>query len=309
MAQDRFSVFPLTLVYDGPTTLNIQQINRVSVRSGGKKDTIIPGGAIDPAAIMLLGADPIVSIASEDVATLLTAISLTGGLECSAGNNLVQFQKRADGGTFQTGSNHVVLTNKKAFVYPKKLSVSQEKPAELELEMVCLFDGTSSGTPAVAVPPLVCATSTALTTTPAFNNRFYLGPVYVNSVQLPGVQDLDIDFGIEVQSKKSDGDVYPQICAIVARKPKLTAKFQKLDNVPSSLFNAALPGEAAFYLRQGAAGGARTSDASTAHIKISAATGAYSAEDMEAAGQEDASLTIPIDVTGTLSASLASTIP
>lgn len=309
MAQNRYTVFPVVLVYAGPTTLNVRQLGKVSAKSGAKKDTIIPGGNIDPSAIILLGADPIVSITSEDISSLLTAISLTAGLECAAGSNLVQFQQRADGGTFSGGSTNVVLTNKKAFIYPKKLTVSQEKAAELELEMMCLWDGSSTGTPALPVPPLQFASGQALTSTPNFTGRYYLGPVYVNSVQIPGITEMEIDFGIECQSKKADGDLYPQVCSIVSRKPKLTFKGETFDAAPANMFNLALPGTAAFYLRAGAAGGARTSDASTAHIKISAATGAYSTDEVDASGQEDGTLSVPIDVTGVLTANLASAIP
>jgi hypothetical protein len=135
MAQKRASIYPLVLVYAGPTTLNVQELHGVSVKPGGKKDVITVGGAIDPGAVILQNGEPQVNVKSHDISTLLTAISLTAGLQCAAGSNLIQWQVRADGGAFLGTLSHVVLTNKKLFVVPKRLSASQDRPAELELDL------------------------------------------------------------------------------------------------------------------------------------------------------------------------------
>lgn len=306
---DRYSIFPATL--GAVATLNLQQVDGVSLKSGDKQDVIIPAGNIDPAAVILLGAEPIVNFKTTDISTVLGACSLTAGLSCVTAPSLIQFQKRVSGGTFAGATSHVVITSKAGFLVPKKLSVSQEKPAELELDFHALFDGSTTGTPAMPVPPLAIAIGQSLTSTPQFNTRAYQGPVYANAVEVPGIESFEIDFGLEVKALATDGDLWPRVISIVARKPKLTAKCcdAAAANTAGGFFNAALPGALAFYLRAGAAGAARISDATAAHIKISAATGAWRASGLEGSGQEDASAEIECDVTGLLAASLTATIP
>lgn len=306
---DRYSIYPASL--GAATTLNLQQIDGVNLRSGVKKDVIIPGGLIDPSAVMLLGGEPIVNFKTPDISTVLTAVSLVNGLLCATAASLIQFQKRLSGGTFAGTLAHVALTNKLGFLVPKKLSVTQDKPAELELDYHCLYDGTTSGTPAQPVQPLTIAINQTLVSTPQFNTRHYQGPVYANAAQMPGIEGWDIDFGIEVKRLPTDGDLWSRVISIVSRKPKLTCKVSDAAaaNTVGSFFNAALPGALAFYLRLGAAGGARVADATAAHVKITAATGAWHTETMDVQGEGDASTNIEADITGTLAYSAASTIP
>lgn len=306
---DRYSIFPASL--GAAATLNLQQVHGVSLKSGTKKDLVIPGGAIDPAAVMLLGAEPIVSFKTSDIATVLTAVSPTAGLNCATANSLIQFQKRLSGGAFAGTLSHVVITSKLGFLIPKKLTVSQDKPADLELEFHALFDGTTAGVPAQPVPPLTISVSQTLTSSPAFNGRFYQGPVYANAAQMLGIESFEVDFGIEVERGPTDGDLWSRVISIKSRKPVLTAKCKDAAaaNTVSSFFNAALPGALAFYLRAGAAGAARVSDATAGHVKITAATGAWHTDDMDAQDDGDAETSIHADVTGTLAVSTAATIP
>lgn len=309
MAQKRASIYPLVLVYAGPTTLYVQELHGVSIKPGTKKDVITVGGAIDPNAVILQNGEPQVNVKSHDVSTLLTAISLTAGLQCAAGSNLVQFQTRADGGTFAGTSSHVVLTNKKLFAIPKRLSASQDRPAELDLDLWLLYDGTL--TTNLPTPPLTIAVSQTLTSTPAFNGEYYAGPVYANAVQVPSIKDWEIDFGIEYKTLTLDGDLWPQTGSIISRKPKLsfTCTDPNVISTVGSFWNAALPGALAFYLRQGSAGAARTADSGSGAIKISAATGAWDVQDASGDGQDDAMFKVSADITGTLSATLGTTIP
>lgn len=310
MAYDRYSGYPASLTYAGPTTLNLQELHGVSLKPDNKKDEIIPMGNIDRSAVILIGAEPVVTFKTHDISTILTACSLTAGLATIA-SNLIQFQKRADGGVFASGSAHVVLTNKKGFLVPKRLTVSADKPAELELEYWCLYDGSTTGTPATPVPPLTIATAQALTSTPAFNGQYYLGPIYANGSQMPSVKDWDIDFGLEYKTITLDGDQWPQVGSIISRKPKLSASFTDVAqaNTVGSVFNAATPGTLAFYLRKGVAGGTRSADSSSNAIKIAAATGAWNVQGIDADNQDDADVKLNAEVTGTLSQTLGTTIP
>ncbi|HEX5500917.1 MAG TPA: hypothetical protein VFX03_16895, partial [Thermomicrobiales bacterium] len=82
---DRFSLYPATLTYDGPTTLDVQQIGRIGIRAGGKRDVIVPAGDVDPAAVAFASGEPEVEWETDDLATVLAAVSSTAGLNCTGG--------------------------------------------------------------------------------------------------------------------------------------------------------------------------------------------------------------------------------
>lgn len=312
MPQDRFGIYPLTLTYAGPTTLNVQQIGRWGIKPDANKETIIPGGSVDPSAIVLNYGNPSVEFETDDLATILSVVTPSAGLACSGGA-LFQLQKRADGATFAGGATNVTITSKKGFCYPKTLDVRQDRAggARLTCEYVAQYDGTTTGTPAVPTDPMAIAANQALASTPAFNARFYLGPVYVNAVEVPGITGYSVDFGIEYRTLRADGDLWPQVGSIFSRKPKFFFTLVKADYAASigSLFNAAPAGAIAFYLRKGAPGGARVADATTGHIKITMATGAWNADSLDVQEQDDATLRVACEATGTIAVSTASAIP
>jgi hypothetical protein len=307
---DRYSMYPAQFTYAGPTTLNVQEMHGFSIKPNAKKDEVYLGGNVDPSAFILQSAEPVANIKTHDVKTVLTAVSLTAGLATIA-TSTIQSQKRADGGVFAGGSTNTIYTNKKGFLLPKRLTASVDRPAELELEFWGLWDGSTTGSPALPIPPFVIATLQALVTSPAFNDEWFLGPVYANGVQIPGIKEFNVDFGLEYKTLIADGDLYPQVGSIVKRRPKKDTKTTDAAQAGTvgSFFNAATPGTLAFYLRHGVAGAARSSDASTVHIKISAAAGAWDVSDVSGDGSDDVMTSINIDPTGTLAINMASAIP
>jgi len=315
MAQNRYGLYPATLTYGGgtPTTLDVQQLGRVGIRANAKRDVIVPSGNVDPSAVIFASGEPEVDWETDDLATVLAVVTPTAGLNCTGGA-VFQAQQRADGGTFAGGSTNVAITSKKGFCYPKRLSAKANEPggAKLQLAYAALYDGTTSGVPALPVAPLVLAAGQALVSTPAFNARFYFGPVYLNAAAVGGVEDWDLDFGIEFKTKLLDGDLWPQVGSIISRKPKLS--LTAVDGVTAnaiaaSLFNAPLAGALALYLRKGAAGGARVADATVGHLKLTIATGAANLESLDIQGQEDGTFKVSVEATGTIAVSTASAIP
>jgi len=146
---------------------------------------------------------------------------------------------------------------------------------------------------------------------PTFTGRYYLGPIYLAAAPLASIVGFAIDFGITFSTMRADGDLWPQVGSIVKREPKIRFKIKKVDyaNTVGSLFNANPAAALNFYLRLFAAGGARIADSITSHIKIAAATSAWNADDFEVVDEQDATVTVQVNVTGTLAATLASAIP
>lgn len=303
MANERYSLFPASFTYAGPTTMNLLQMLRDEVRPEVTRDVVIPAGGLDAGAVIISHAEPKARLQTSDLTTFFGAVSASAGL---GGITAAAFrrQRRADGGTFAGGSTNVTVTATKGFLYPDSISAEQDNPqgAVLEAIFAALYDGTNA--------PLVANTGQALSLTPTFTSKFYLGPVYVNGVQVDGVMSSRVQFGIDFQYGPMNGDVYPRVGSIVARRPVLSFTTKYVDQIATAaLFGAAPAGTVAFYYWKGVSGGTRVAVASTVHCKLSVASGEWDSEDVSVQEHDDGTATITITPTATLAAAVASAIP
>lgn len=296
----RFGLFPCTV-----GSLQLVQIGSVSVRAGTSKEVIIPGGALDAGAIPLNMADPTVTVTSMDFTTILTSVSLTAGYDCSAGATF-RYQKRADSGTFSGGGSNVTLTSTKGFAILRSISASQDTPATLDLEYKPLWDQSTL--------PLVVNNSVDISgaSQPAFTSVFYLGPMYVNSTQIPGVISTRIDPGVQFEVLRADGEPYAQVGSIVARRPTIQTTIRKAEymNTIGNIFNVSPGTTVKWYFAKGAHGTAvRTAAASTVHCKISSTAGAWNPELIDVQDVNDTDVQITYQPSTSLAMDIASAIP
>jgi len=298
----RYSIYSSTFT-DGTTPISLVQVRSTSVQSGSRKSLITPGGAVDRGAIVLSHAEPVIRLETGDLATALAGISATTGYNASSGATL-RAQQRSDGGVFLGAGNHVTVTSSKGFLLPESLSARQDDEQGAALSLL-YYPLSSTGLAA----PLTVTASQNLANSPAYTSLFYLGPVYHNGSALPGILGVEIDFGLMYSVVRHDGDVYAREGTIVMRNPSFRISMAELDAAPD-LFNAALAGVLAIYLRKGSPGGSRVADATTSHVKVSCATGAWSTTDKSVAGLEaDWAANIEALPTGTITVSAASAIP
>jgi hypothetical protein len=237
-------------------------------------------------------------------------VSPSVGLACPTGGT-VQFQKRVDGGAFAGTLSHVILTSTKGMLVPKTLSCDQDQDggAELDLDYYAQYDGTlTANQPTV---PLAIATSQTLVDTPTFLSKYFLGPIYLGAGLITAIVGWSLDFGLTYQTKRADGDLWPQVGSIVKRIPIFTFKILNTAyaSTVSSLF-VANPGSAlTFYLRQGTSGGARLADNAASHIKLATATSGWCVDKMAVSNQDDVTTTILVYPTAAVSVSIVSTVP
>jgi hypothetical protein len=300
MAQtNRYSGYCAKFV--GSSTLDLVQCHSVSVNLGASKIPIIPSGALNPLAIPMMFAQPTVTLRTHDLAAALTAVSITNGLAVTSA--LIQYQGRDDGATFTSGSTHTVLSCTKGWLAITGITASQDSPAEITLGFWPLFDGTNI--------PFVSDGTAALTSTPAFGSMFSLGPIYANSVEIPGIQSVTVNPGINYQVNRESGDVYARTGSIHSRSPSISFSTFKasLSETSGILFNAALPGTFAAYFWKMVHGGSRVAAATTEHCKLSAAAGVWSMDSGEASDTGDAMFSYTTQPINTIAESHASAIP
>ncbi len=300
----RFSVYPASFVHAGGT-LNLSQLSSFSVSPGGQKKAFTPGGSVNPAAHLLSHATPEVSLQTTDLTTLLAVLSLTTGLNCTSGATF-RLQERSSGATFEAGATHETFTSTAGFLNVESISASidDENGASLDLKYTPLWGGSTR--------PLVHNTGVDFNTapTPAFNSQFFLGPVYLNGAQLEGITRVAFRPGISFMVKRTDGDPYARLGAVVKVEPVFEFTTLKADvGGVLNVFGRALGGVFAIYLQAGVNNSDRVAAASSAHIKISVATGDAQHDTVQASGEDDATATFSVRGTGSVTLATGSAIP
>lgn len=305
----RYGLYPANINNGG---LSLAQVASVALNAGRTVHTVRPGGALDPAANVLSMARPVAQLATHELDAVLAVVSLTAGYDCSAASQL-NFQKRAVGGSF-TASNstaHVTQSIANGFLHITEISASSESesPAQCMMDFIVLSSDGSN--------PITDDNDAAINgqPAPAFSNVFWHGPVYLGSTQLTGCVATRVRPGIVHQARIPDGAAYPIRAAssIVSRQPMIELDFINLDHIKNRLTETILStfGSAvSVYFQQGTeATGGRVAAATGTHIAISAATGSWGADNIRVSDTGDATFTVQIMPTGTLSVSRTSTIP
>lgn len=299
MASTRYSIYSATVNGTSWT-----QIAGCGVRNGSSKEVIVPGGGLDAGAVILSMADPTVTISSHDFTTIWGAVSVSTGLNCTSGATF-RFQQRAAGGTFTGSTNNVSLSSTQGHAILRSVSASQDSPAICEVDYKPTYDGSTL--------PLVVNASVSFSATPTFVSCFYLGPVYVNGVQIEGVVSTRVDTGVMFDVFRGDGDLYAKVGSVIVRRPSISITWRAAEYLSSGLaniFNSAPGGAVALYYLKGVHGSsARVAAGTTSHGKISLASGAWSPDDISVQDVGDANITVTINPTATLALSVASAVP
>lgn len=305
-ATNRYSIYPTQFLVASTPTLVLTEIHNMRIVPNASKVVVTPGGAIDPQAIPMMQAQPMITFSTYDLATVLAAVSISAGLNCTGGG-IMQFQNRVDGATFGGSGVHTKLTSTKGYLAIQSITASQDAPAEANLAYWPLFDGTND--------PLTGNGAASLTLSPTFGTIFSLGPIYqtvdASTTEVTAIQSLTINTGINYQVNREGGDTFARTGSIITRAPTIAFTSFLMSHAARSgfIFNSSIPGTIAGYFRKMLPGSYRVADDQTAHVKISAATGVWSMDTAEGSDNGDATISGTVQATGTITESHASTIP
>ena len=302
----RFTLYPCSFVSAGPVTTNLQQMQNFGINTEAKITRIQPAGAIDQAANVMAMADPTIRFSTRDLTTAFGVISPSVGIALISGGATFRLQEREDLSTFSTGATHETFTATQGLIVPTQLSATQddENGASLASMLYPTWDGTND--------PVVHNTAVDFSgaPAPAFTSQFWLGPVYINGAELPGVTSTSIEFGISVATKRTSGSYFTKTAVITSRKPVIKITTVKVDTVATiDKFLRALAGTIAVYYWKGSTNSDRVAVASTVHCKISATAGGYGDDEISAEENDDGTVTISVFPTTALAVSVASAIP
>lgn len=158
-------------------------------RSGIRQALLSSDGMVDPTFLGVMSQEARMSFTSAKLATLLglntSAFLIAGKPITSDGTHAgltLYLQKMLQGGTRDTGAVHKKLSCTLGMLLPRTLSAQQGAHAQLEVEVVPVFDGVNN--------PIVITDSVSLPTATTITELFTLGPVKVNGSAVEGVQDV-----------------------------------------------------------------------------------------------------------------------
>jgi hypothetical protein len=255
--------------------VDIGQITDFSISTAIQELLLGSDGAVDPTFVAVGEQRPRAAFTTSMLATVLAKCGISGlaiAADVDEFGADMFFKKVVEGGTRETGSNHLRLRIAKGLLVPRTLNAPHNGLATLGLELIATHDGTNN--------PIVIATSQALAGTAGVSEAFTAGPVYINGVQLEGVQNISIDFGITEMVLGSDGLVWPTYVAILDRKPVI--RVRTIDALALNTFGltGAAQGitDSLIYLRKISQGGTRVANATAEHIKVSVDEGLISVD-------------------------------
>lgn len=296
---------------DGATGLALPQVRSVGTRTNKSMVTIHASGSIDPGAHIMSMARPVLSLATHDLATVFGAVSISAGMYCPDGARLL-YRRRVAGGAFSSSSEHTAQVVESGFLHCTEISADAESQdaANCALEFIAL--SSDGGNPfTITDDQSIHADLPA----PAYVSSFFMGPAYFNSTLLPGLIRSRIRPGLGFMSRLCDGGTHPRETAssINTRNPQIELEFLKVDmadNVIGDLLVAAYSSTLAVYFQKGSTNNeGRVAGATAQHVVVSSAAGSWGADDISVSGEDDATLTLLIQPTGTLSLSAASALP
>jgi hypothetical protein len=217
----------------------IGQINSWGMDTGTQELVLGSDGAADPTYAAVMGQRPTLTFTTTDIYAALSSFGIDG---TAISSGKVALQKLAEGGVRSSSADHILLTIANGIVVPTTLNATQGAQATLSYTAhITSSDGTTAPI-TMTVNNLWSAITSAIGTSSGVANAFTLGPVSINGTTLDGVQNVSVDFGINVFVADSDGQPYPTFASIMTRQPVIT--FSTYDLELFNIWNDAIGVEA-----------------------------------------------------------------
>jgi len=251
------------------------QIQSFELSTGLARHLARGDGDVDPTYVSIMSQRPILRFDTTGIAAALAAAGIAGAIidaDVTYPGLVAYFQKMAEGGTRASGSNHLKLTAAEGLLVPRTLRASQDGIAVVTYEALLTYDGSNE--------PIVIADSQALAGSPSVSEVYTVGPASINGSTLEAVQEITIDFGIDVRRLAGDGDVWPTYAGIMSRGPSI--RIRTTDATAINTYGldgtAQSASDSVVYFRKLAEGGTRTAPATEEHISITLDDGMITVE-------------------------------
>jgi hypothetical protein len=238
-----------------------------------------------------MGQNPGLPLETTQVKTVLdTTGALTSISDLSGFNTDLYFKAVQDLGRRVADATlgHLRFRMSQAFMTLDRITAGNRTEAVASARIGCTFDGTNA--------PLVPAGSLALAGVPSSAEHFVAGPVFLNTVQLPGVQDITIEFNRVLMEVSGDGELYNTFAAMQSYSPVITIRTPTNPWTTYGL-NGTVLTAGSFYLRKVAPTG-RVADGTAEHIKFAATAGLITVDESTGGNNEQSMTTVRVTLVG-----------
>lgn len=213
----------------GDTVLNCTNID---IQPGQATTPLDNDGYVTPTGAVMLGARPLVTFNTLDVATLLANISLKmNGL--TSDNVTVYLQATTNEGVRGSSTNTKYVIALGALII-NSISVAQGQRAEAS----CTVYGNSST--GFADPSTVTEGSVSLPSTTPQTQVYTLGSVALNSNTLSGITGWTLNLGNNCYQSVSDGNLFATYATLLEQKPTVSIQSVNPGQLYTLLSNKAL---------------------------------------------------------------------
>ena len=286
---DRYTLYAVNL--NAVADVLLDQVTSFGYEDGVSEILQGGSGSVDPTYVAVGDQKPKITFSTTAIATVLGYIGIDG-LKIATGETYTdaQFflQLLAEGGTRTSGANHRQLTMNEGMIVPTQIKATHNQPATIDLLAIATYDGSNE--------PFALTATVSLPGTPAVGELFTAGKVMINGVELGGVQDITIDFGLKVETFGGSGSVWPTYCAIMDRQPLITITTQGATDLATFGLDGTAQGatDSIIYLRKLAEGGTRTADVTAEHISFTIDEGLIRCQSLKGAHNEVMGSTVVI---------------
>lgn len=174
------------------------------------------GGRFYPEQITVASQKPRLTYGSYDLPKVLDAFGLIGR-RITGGTGKVGvalYQAKYADNVLASGANHRRLRFDESFAMVRRISVSHRQDAQIESEVMALWDGTND--------PVIPEGTITLPSLPASSGRWTLGDVTVGSESIGCNIQVDIDFGLTAEAFGCDSDIWDTHLNLNMIAPRIT---------------------------------------------------------------------------------------
>jgi hypothetical protein len=268
-----------------------------NVRSMGYNDSasIIldrASGQANPAEIYLGNSEPIVTLQSTDLLSLLGLASgafIYSGVCVTSASTTIPLAKRADCSVLTTGGTHTAFVGQSTITIPTQFEARQDS----EEGATCSFETRFRSSDGITAP--IAVGNTYSLTSTEHGTPYGLGKVWVNDVAVEPtfLTGIVVNPGIQLTIQRAGGGIFPVSHFIQYRAPSIDLIFENA-TLAATYINRFGTGNVAVraFFRKRKDGSTWELDDATEHIQFAMASALCKLESLEAAQSGNGSLTI-----------------
>jgi hypothetical protein len=195
----------------------VSQISSSRVVTDPQKVIAASAGMPWPQFVGTVGQKPAISFESGQVATILGQTGLLG-VDMTAGQCVLYYKQAKQLATRQADAStvHQKILCEQAGLFWDRVTAGHRTPARISCAIKLPFDGTNA--------PMIPSGSVALSGTPQAAEQFVAGPVTINGVALPAIQEVTIESGIRFIEVGGDSDLYDTMIVVDEVPAKITLR-------------------------------------------------------------------------------------